>query len=375
MRHRLFHAQNTLRTAKAAIGGVALGIGAQPVAFNAQRGHEIGPVGMKHGAVADRQRQIGRPATADMMHEIGRHQPPLGIGADLVGNAEIMPFASNGHVVVAVVAHLAGPGGGLRHHRTGDGQRVSLAFLAAKPPAHAPHFHPHVMQRQPQRMGHLVLDLAGVLGRAMHHHPALGGLRQCRLTLQIEMLLPTNLDRALHPVHRPRQRRRHIALCPGHGPALEPAVGRKRLIQRQNRRLRGIGDLRLAGRHTGRAVACRGHQKDRLADVMHRPLGQHRLGLGRGRGIIGMGQIGGGDHRHHAGAGPHRAQIERGDPGRRLGGQAKGQMQGIGGAGQVIQIACLPGDMQPGRVMRQRLSHAHGCTSSTETVSPLLSRR
>ena len=75
-----------------------------------------------------------------------------------------MALAGDDHVVIAIIAHLAGPLRGARRHRAGDRQMVALTFLAAKAATHAPHLDAHVMQAQPQRLGHLVLDFAGVLG-------------------------------------------------------------------------------------------------------------------------------------------------------------------------------------------------------------------
>ena len=58
MVHRALHPQQALRPAKAAKGGGALGVGAQPVAFDPHRGHEIAAVRMQHRPVADRQAQV-----------------------------------------------------------------------------------------------------------------------------------------------------------------------------------------------------------------------------------------------------------------------------------------------------------------------------
>ena len=52
------HPHHPLRSAKAAVSGGALGVGAQPVAFDADIAQVIAIVGMQHGAVRHRQRQI-----------------------------------------------------------------------------------------------------------------------------------------------------------------------------------------------------------------------------------------------------------------------------------------------------------------------------
>ena len=374
MLDRAFHPQQPLRAAETAKGGVRLRIRAQPMALDAQRGDEIAAIGMQHGAVTDRQAQIRRPAATRQMHEIGADKFARSIGADPVADAEIMPLAGDHHVVVAVVAHLAGPPGRQRRHGAGNRQMIALTFLAAKAPAHPPHLDPDIVKGQPQSMGDLVLDLRRMLAGTVDDHTALGGQRQCRLSLKVEMLLPADLERAFGQMRRPGQGGFDIAPRPDHRPALEPAVRRKRLIERQNRRARCIGDARLARRDPCRAMAGGGDQKDRLADAMHLARGQNRLGVRRGRGVVVVRQVRRGENGHHPGAAPHRVQIQRGDLGRSFARQAEGQMQRVRGAGQVIKIARLSGHMRARRVMRQRLANAHGITSSTETGRPESSR-
>ncbi len=106
-----------------------------------------------------------------------------------------MPFARDDHVIIAIIPHFAGAPCLTRGHGTGHGQCVALAFLAAKATPHTPTLHPHPMHGQAQSIGHFVLYLSRVLGRAMDHHiPALLWQGQGGLTFEIEMLLPAHGD-------------------------------------------------------------------------------------------------------------------------------------------------------------------------------------
>ena len=276
--HHPLNTDHALRAAKAAIGGGALQVGLQAVAFNADRGDRIGVVGVQHGAVRHRQRQILRPAAVHQMGEVDPQETPLGIEACAVGDAERMAFAGDDHVVVAVIAHLAGLACQARSNGAGNRQRIPLAFLAAKTAAHAPGLHPHGMHRQTNRLGHLVLYLGRVLGRGIDQHPAIF-LRKGkgRLTFQIEMLLPAKLERAFHNVRCGSDGSCGIALLVDAGAFFEPAVCGKRLVQSQKRGFFGVLNLRLACRNAGRAVAGGNHKEQGLADITYRPIRQQRL--------------------------------------------------------------------------------------------------
>jgi hypothetical protein len=77
------------------------------------------------------------------MGEIDCNQPALGIGPRLVADFQIVAFAGDDHIIIAVIEQFAGLTRGMGRDRTGHGQRIALAFLAAKAAAHPAHFHPH----------------------------------------------------------------------------------------------------------------------------------------------------------------------------------------------------------------------------------------
>ena len=362
---------HALRAAKAAIGGGALGVGAQPVAFDADIAQVIAIVGMQHGPVRHRQGQILAPAAAEEMRELHPQNPPLSVMADAIGNPQIMPLAGDHHVIVAVIAHLAGPPRGARRHGAGNGQSVALRFLAAKAAAHPARLHPHRRHRQMQRMGHLVLNLGRMLGGGDNRHPTiLTGQGKGHLTFKVKMLLPADLETALSHQRRAGNGACRIALGPDHRALLKARIGGQRLIHRQDRRQLVIGHA-AQPRGLPRGQMAFGHDKEnRLADIMHPARGQQRLIVNGWRAIRHIWPILGREHRHHTGGGTHRRKVHLGDHTMGAGGQAKGQMQGPCRQRHIIGIAGGPRDMQRRRIMRQRFTHAHGCTSRTETGLP-----
>ncbi len=68
----------------------------------------IGVVGVQHGAISDRYRQIKRPATPYILV----HDEGLNFAACVKGGSvfqtEIVAFSSDNHIVIAVVTHFAG---------------------------------------------------------------------------------------------------------------------------------------------------------------------------------------------------------------------------------------------------------------------------
>ena len=141
---------------------------------------------MEHRAVGHRQAEVHGPAAADRLSEIDGEQPPVAVHAHAVVDARVMTLAGHDEIVVPVIAHLDRPPGARGHHGAGDGEVVALALLAAEAAAHAPDLDAHGVHRQAQRIGHLVLDLGGMLRGGMHDHVApLLRKRQCGLSLEV----------------------------------------------------------------------------------------------------------------------------------------------------------------------------------------------
>ena len=240
------------------------------------------------------------------MGELHPGQLALIVKPRTIEDAQIMALAGDHHVIVAVITHLGGPPGAGGHHGAGNGQRIALAFLAAKAAAHPPHLDPHRRHRQVQRMRHLVLNLGRVLGGGMDQEiPAFQRQGRRDLTFQIEMLLPAHLEPALYPMRGGVDGAGGIALGPDHRPILEPAVCGQRVIHGQDRRLGVIGDLgQTRGLARGQMVVGR-DQKQRHAQIQHRAGGNHRLVMRRRAAIGDLVKIVGAIDRDHAGGGAH----------------------------------------------------------------------
>ena len=143
---------------------------------------------------------------------------------------EAVPLAGHRHVLGAVEPQPHRPPGQRGAERGDRGEPVRLHLLAAEAAAHPQALHGHLVAVQPQDVGDDLLGLRRVLGAALHEHLAvLVDVRQRAVGLEVEVLLPGELELAAEHVggmRRGRPRRRRAPRC-GCG-ALE-ALGGDRL--------------------------------------------------------------------------------------------------------------------------------------------------
>ena len=199
--HQGFDQQHTLRAAKAAVGGVTLGVGFAAVRGDAHIAQVVGVVGVEDGAVRHRTAQVGTVTAVRQLHGIEREHSALRIKPDLPIVAEGMAFASDHKVVAPVQAHLHGAPQFVCSQRGPDGQVPCLGFLAAKATPHAAADHPHLVQGNTQSVGYPVLHLSGVLGAAVDQPlPTFLGFCAGDLALQIKVFLPANVQAAAQAV-------------------------------------------------------------------------------------------------------------------------------------------------------------------------------
>ena len=365
---------HALRATEAAEGGRRLRVCLQPMRLDAHIGQEIRIIRVQHGPVGHWQRQIHRPATPAELQKLHALDHTFPIDADTVRDAEIMPLPGYDHVVVAVIAHGTRPAGQLRGNSTGYGQRVALAFLAAKPSAHTAYFAAHRIHRHAQSLGNLVLNLGRMLGRGMNDHVAsLLWQGTGSLAFQIEVLLPADIDRTLDHMRRSRYRSGRIALLVNAWAILEAAVCRQRLLNRKDRRQGFVFNLGKTRRLARQKMCLGNHQENRLTHVIHPPLGQHRLGPRRGRHVVVVWQVFCGQNRDHALCRAHGSKVDRRDRAMRHFARAKGQVKGIPRKRQIIDVPRLPRHVQTRSIMGKRLGHAHGAISRTLVAAPEMS--
>ena len=292
---------------------------------------------------------------------------PASVVADVIVELEAVAPAGDQHVVVAVGAQFHRAIQPPRRYRGDAGEQRRLRFLAAETTAHAPAFHQHRMRCHAQRMGHHMLHLAGVLGRAVHAH-AVAFKRHgiADLAFQVELFLPALHEAALQPMRRrgdgalagawrrfPRQvhRRHHVGLRG------------MRLAHRQHRRQRFDVDEVLGPRRgTPRRVArARNHREHRLAQVVHLAAGQDRVVVHDRAALVLARDVFGRDHVDHARQGAQRVQSNALEPAVGQRRQAQRAVQRAGQLGQVVDVGGGAGDVQVRRLVRVVASdHAGG---------------
>ena len=144
-----------------------------------------------------------------------------------------------------------------------------MAFFAAKAAAHTTTFHADSVHRHAQRVGDLVLDFGRVLGRTVNDHvPVILGEGKGRLTLKVEMFLPTHVELTSQAAGGSFNRGLRIALGPRARPTFKEATSRHRVLDREDRLLLCDLDFSETGRFAGVQVAVGDDHENRLADVV-----------------------------------------------------------------------------------------------------------
>ena len=279
--HDGFNQDHALRAAKAAKGGVALGVGFAAVGGDLHVLQKVRVVAVKNCAVGHRAGEVGAKAAVHRHVQLQAVQAPAVVVAHGVVAHHGVALAGNHEVVVAVQAQLDWRARDMGRYCGPHGHMAGLRFFAAKAAAHAPALHLHRVVVQTQGVRHPVLHFGRVLCAAVHRPLALVlGQRIRHLALQIKMLLPAHLQTAAQGMGGAVQgglciaaahknRRQHIALR-GQG-----------LLHGQHRwqgfDIEQHGARRAARLHNG----ARHHQTHHLADVLHRVSGKNGLVAGK----------------------------------------------------------------------------------------------
>ena len=343
--HHLLDAHHALRAAKTAEGGVGHGVRLAAMRDDLHVLQIIAVVTMQHRPVVDRGGQIRRHAAAAREHKIDPDDAAIGIEPNIVVDAEIVPLAGQHHVVVAVQPQLHRPLRPLRQQRGDAGDQRRLRLLAAKAAAHPPRLGHHRMVRQFQGPSDQMLHLRRVLGGGIDQHIAvLPRNRHGDLAFEIEMLLPADIDPPRQPVRRPSQRRGGIAARHELGRQHE-GLGGQRLVDGQDRRQRFVFYHRGGGGTTRTGDAVGGNGEDRLAVVLHQPVGEDRIARQGRPDIVHPRHI---RRRHHRGHPRHardRRHVQPGDAGVSVLRQADVGVQQASRFRQVVDIQGLAADM------------------------------
>ena len=263
-----------------------------------------------------------------------------------------MALAGDHHVVVAIETQLD-RALELRGGQCGDaGEQRGLAFLAAEAPAHATHLDDNLVRRLVEAVGHHVLHLGRVLGRAPQLQAAvLAGRAVGHLALEVELLLTAHRPLALQPMRRRGQLLRRLAADPAHRRQHEGfrragrawiELGRQHFVVNHRAARGAAGDIDAGGNH----------REHRLADVMHFTVGKNGIVVDDRAAVVAARNIRRGEHRHHARHRGHGSEIDAADACVGLCRQAKRGMQGAGQLRDVVDIGRLAGHVQVGGLVR-----------------------
>jgi hypothetical protein len=209
-----------------------------------------------------------------------------------------------------------------------------------------------------EHVRHLVLDFGGMLRRAVDRDVfVFAGHRECGLAFEIEMLLTADGDASLDDVRRRGDRsiyvtafhrvRRLQVRARGH------RVGngekcRQFLVVDARQLRRGSGSLQRLGRH--------GEQ--RLAPVLHEPVGEHRVVAHHGADVVDARNVGRGENGDHPRRGANGGEVHGRDARMRPCALRDVDMQRAGRLGNVVRIGRRARDVLHRAVVAQRLGDA-----------------
>ncbi len=237
---------------------------------------------------------------------------------------------------------------------------ASLAFLAAKAPAHSPRFHSDEGVWYSQDAGDDVLRLGRVLRRNVHHHlVAFAGKGEGCLSLEIKMLLPANSELAVQPARGLRDRSRRVA-SPERIIVLNSPAADKRIRDRNRRRSCFDVDLREPRRPARLVARARGDCEQRLAVEHHILFDEQRLIGKNRRNIVLARNIRRRQNRDDARSATDRLQAQALQFAGGLIGHADRDMQSARGLANVVDVSRRALDMQARGIMRQRLMNHRG---------------
>ena len=233
---------------------------------------------------------------------------------------------------------------------------VRLHLLAAEAAPHPQALHGHLVGGHAEHVRHDVLGLGGVLGAALHEHlPVLVDLGQGALGLEVEVLLPADLELAAEDVRRAGQGVVDVPALDG-GPAALEAARRDGLAQPDDRRQRLVVDLNGQRPEPRRLEARAQHPADGVP-AEHHLGGEQRLVV-PGAGVVQPRHVVGGEHAHHPWHRQGGVRAQPGDPCVRVRCLHRMGVQHAGGARhEVIGVERLTRDVQGGRLVRTWLSH------------------
>ncbi len=272
--HDLLDGDHALWAAEAAVGGVRGEVGLAAMAIDGGVAQVVGVVGVEHGAVDDGAGEVRRIAAVAGEIDLDTVQQAFVIEADVVFDVERVTLAGHGHVFHAWQTHLGRAAGEVRDHCAHACRAGCLGFLAAEAAAHATHVDDDLVHRNAEHFSDELLHLGGVLRRGVDDHAAVfGGHDRGHLGLQVEVLLPADVQRTLQPTRRAGQGGGRVTTLVG--VAVEHEVLLVQRLDHVEYRLQVfVFDDRGHGRLTCGLQAVGRDGDHRLADVLDLAVGQ-----------------------------------------------------------------------------------------------------
>ncbi len=345
--------QHALGSAEAAEGGVGDRVGPGDAAGDAGVGDPVRVVDVAQRPGQDRLGQVQAPAAVRGQRGVEGLDAALGVEADPPGGVEPVPLAGHGQVLGPVEPEPHRTAGQLGAERGHGREAVRLHLLAAEAAAHPQALHGHLVGGHPEHVRDDLLGLGGVLGAALDEHlPVLVHLGERRVGLQVEVLLPGELELAGEHVRGVGEARVDVAVR-HHGARAVVAVGRDGVLEGDQGGQ--FVEVHLDGLRAepGRLQRLAEHPGDRVA-VEHDLVGEERLVVLHA-GVVDAGDVRAGQDAHHAGHGEGGAGAHRGDPAAGLHDLDRVGVQDVLGAlHQVVGVQRGAGDVLDGALVRHR---------------------
>ena len=212
-----------------------------------------------------------------------------------------MPLAGHREVLAALQDQPYGPAREPRAEGAHRGPGRGLVLLAAERAAEPSHVDLHRMHGHPEHARHVLLHPRGRLRRRVHEHRAvLDRLGERALGLEVEVLLRARVGPTAHDVRAARPGRIDVAQREG-ARGHEQVASRRGLARVEDGRARLDLERDRAAGPPGGASAVGQHHGHRLPHVVHRALGQQGLVGQDAADLVLAGNVGRGEHAHHAG--------------------------------------------------------------------------
>ncbi len=275
--HDLLDGDHALWATEAAVGGIRGEVGLAAMAVDGGVAQVVGVVGVEHGAVDDRAGEVRRIAAVAGQVDLDTVQQAVVIEADVVFDVERVTLAGHGHVFHARQTHLGRAAGEVRDHCAHAHRAGCLGFLAAKATTHAAHVDDDLVHRDAKHFGDQLLHFGGVLRGGVDDYAAVfGGHDRGNLGLQVEVLLPADVQRTLQPTRRAGQGVGRVTTLVG--VAVEHEVLLVQRLDHVEHRLQVlVFDDRSHGGLARGFQAVGSHGDHRLADELDLAVGQQRV--------------------------------------------------------------------------------------------------